>query len=158
MVGAVGHEAGQVLDAVVGGPLGVHGDAGGVGVHAAQRIVVLIGVIGHVQRLVGGQLEGDHAEGVAVGVGISDGLVAGDAGGAGAVVNGDGLAQLLLQRGGERAQAAVGAAARGPGVDGGQALGGEVLGKGRGHAADHDDRNDESKDFRHDGFPPPRIG
>ena len=129
---AVVDEGLQIGDAVVGRPLGVDGDGSGVGVDAAEGNVVLIGVLGHVQGAVGSQLPGDHADGVAVGLRVGNGLVADDAAGAGLVVNGNGLAKLLLERGAEGAQAVVRAAAGSPGVDGGDALAGIIRGKSGG--------------------------
>ena len=143
-------ESSQIGDVVGSSPLGVDGDGGGVDVDAAQRIIVLIGVIGHLLSQVGGELEGHHAHGVAVRIGISDGLVADNAAGAGEVVNGQGLAELLFKRQAERTQAGVGAAAGAPGADHGDALG-RILGRGRDGRQAHNqhERDDESEKLLH---------
>ena len=140
---AVVDEGLQIGDAVVGRPLGVDGDGGSVGVDAAEGNVILIGVFGHLQGAVGSQLPGDHADGVAVGLSVGNGLVADHAAGAGLVVDGDGLAKLLLKRGAESAQAVVGAAAGAPGVDGEDALGGVVRSVGGG--SHHGQRQHENQ-------------
>ena len=147
------NEGGDVGDAVGSSPLGVNGDGRSIGVDAAQRDVVLIGVIGHLLSQVGGELEGDHAEGVAVVVGVSNGLVADNAAGAGQVVNGQGHAKLLFQSQAERTQAGVSAAASAPGADNGDALG-RILGRGRDgrHAHNQNERDDESEKLLHGRF------
>ena len=146
---AVGDEAGHVGDVVVLRPLGVDRDGGGVGVHAAQGDVVLIGVLGHVLRQIGGELPCDHAEGVAVRIGIGNGLMADDAAGAGEVVNREGDAQLLLEGSAEGAQAVVRAAAGAPGADHGDALVGIVGKSGGGEADYHDDCQKDCEQFLH---------
>ena len=126
MILAVGNKAVKIGDVIVSRPLGIDGDGGSVGVDAADGDIVLIGVLGHILGQIGRDLPGDHAHGVAVGIGIGDGLVADDAAGAGQVIHGSGLSQLLVQSSAERAQAAVGAAAGAPGADHVDALGGIV--------------------------------
>ena len=150
---AVLNEGGHVGDAVGGSPLGVDGDGRSVGVDAADRIVVLIGVIGHFLRLVARKLEGDHAHGVAVRIGIGDGLVAGNAGSAGQVVDGQGHAQLLVERFAEGTQAGIGAAAGAPRANDGNAFG-RILGRGRdGRQAHHENEsNRQSKKLFHRVF------
>ena len=76
---AVINETGQVGDAVVSSPLCADGDGSCVGVDAAQGSVILPGQFTGTQLLVGSQLEGDHTDGVAVGVGVCDRLMAQDA-------------------------------------------------------------------------------
>ena len=142
---AVGHETVEIGDAVLFGPFGVDGDGGGVGVDAADRDIVLIGIVGHILRQVGRDLPGDHADGVAVGIGIGDGLMADNAAGAGQVVDGDGLAKLLLKSGAEGAQAVIRAAAGAPGVDGVDALAGIVRGEGGRSHDGHGQHHDESQ-------------
>ena len=150
---AVVNEGRQIGDAVVGSPLGVHGHGRRVGVDTADRVVVLIGVIAHVAGLVGGQLEGDHADGVAVRISVGDGLVAGNAGSAGLVVNGDGNAELLLQCGAESAQAVIRSAAGRPRIDRDQALGGVVRsGRDGSQTQNHGQGNHQSNKLLHNRF------
>ena len=83
---AVINETGQVGDAVVSSPLCADGDGSCVGVDAAQGSVILPGQFTGAQLLVGSQLEGDHTDGVAVGVGVCDRLMAQDAAAASLVI------------------------------------------------------------------------
>ena len=146
---AVGDKAVQIGDIVVRRPLGVDRDGGCVGVDAADGDVVFIGVLGHILGHIGRELPGDHADGVAVGIRIRDGFVADNAAGTGQVVNGDGLAELLLKGCAEGTQAVVRAAAGAPGVDRVDALGGIVRRKcGRSHHGHGQHQNQcDSNDF-----------
>ena len=125
---AVINETGQVGDAVVSSPLCADGDGSCVGVDAAQGSVILPGQLTGTQLLVGGQLEGDHTDGVAVGVGICDCLMAQNAAAARLVIDGQGDAQVLAHSLAECAQAGVRAAACRPGADDRDALGGVIGG------------------------------
>ena len=125
---AVINETGQVGDAVVSSPLCADGDGSCVGVDAAQGSVVLPSQLAGAQLLVGSQLEGDHADGVAVGVGVCDGLMAQDAAAARLVIDGQGHTQILAHCLAECAQAGVRAAACRPGADDRDALGGVIGG------------------------------
>ena len=132
---AVINETGQVGDAVVSSPLCADGDGSCVGVDAAQGSVVLPSQLAGAQLLVGSQLEGDHADGVAVGVGVCDGLMAQDAAAASLVIDSQGDAQVLAHSLAECAQAGVRAAACRPGADDGNTLGGVVGGLAAGSGA-----------------------
>ena len=132
---AVVDEAGQVGDAVACSPLCADGDGSCVGVDAAQGSVVLPSQLAGAQLLVGSQLEGDHADGVAVGVGVCDGLMAQDAAAARLVIDGQGHTQILAHCLAECAQAGVRAAACRPGADDGNTLGGVVGGLAAGSGA-----------------------
>ena len=132
---AVINETGQVGDAVVSSPLCADGDGSCVGVDAAQGSVILPGQFTGAQLLIGSQLEGDHTDGVAVGVGICDSLMAQDAAAASLVIDSQGDAQVLAHSLAECAQAGVRAAACRPGADDGNTLGGVVGGLAAGSGA-----------------------
>lgn len=74
---------------------------------AAQGSVILPGQFTGTQLLVGSQLEGDHTDGVAVGVGVCDRLMAQDAAAASLVIDSQGDAQVLAHSLAECAQAGV---------------------------------------------------
>ena len=92
--------------------------------------------------LVGGQLKGDHADGVAVGLGIRNGLVADDSAAAGAVVNRQGDAQVTAHGIAERAEHRIRSAAGSPRADHGDTLGRVISSRGDGHHAQHEREGD----------------
>lgn len=107
------------------------------------------------QLLVGSQLEGDHADSVAIRIGIRNRLVADDSAAAGAVVNRQSDAQILAHRFAESAENSVGSAAGTPRADDGDTLG-RVIRSGRdsSQTKDHGQSNHQSEKLLHNRNPP----
>jgi len=71
---AVVDEARQIGDVVGLRPISIHGDRSSVGVDAAERLIVFVGQGRGAQMRISGKLEGDHADGVAIRIGIRNRL------------------------------------------------------------------------------------
>ena len=150
---AVVDEAGQIGDVVSLGPLGVDGDGRSVGVDAAERLIILVGQLGRAEVLVGGELKGDHADGVAVRLSIRDGLMADDSAAAGAVVNRQRNAQILAHRLAEGAENSIRSAAGTPRADDRNTLGRVLRSRRDGsQTQNHGQGNHQSNKLLHNRF------
>ena len=129
----------------IGGDL----QAGRIEVDQSDRRVRRAGELGQALPVHHADLDGDHADRVAVGRRRGDRRMADDAAAAGAVDDVDRLAQLLLEQGADDPRRGVGAAAGGPGHDqGDRAFRIRRLGNdGERERAEREDARERAREF-----------